>query len=91
MADLRPSLRSRLEDGPLVLISKTNRETTIHRAGKMDYIGVKRVDGGRVVGELRLIGLFTSKTYAESARTILDGCGDILRDGLESRAEVTHE
>ena len=53
-----------------MLISKTNRETTIHRPGKMDYIGVKRVEGGRVVGELRMIGLFTSKTYAESARTI---------------------
>ena len=35
----------------------------------MDYIGVKRVDeSGEVVGELRLIGLFTSKAYAESAR-----------------------
>ncbi|MGN6379808.1 MAG: NAD-glutamate dehydrogenase domain-containing protein, partial [Gaiellales bacterium] len=70
MDDLRPSLRRRVEDGPLVLISKTNRETSIHRLAKMDYIGVKRVEGGRIVGELRLIGLFTSKTYAESARAI---------------------
>ena len=37
----------------------------------MDYIGVKRVDaGGDVVGELRLIGLFTSKAYMEPASRV---------------------
>ena len=46
----------------------------------MDYIGVKRVDAeGEVVGELRLIGLFTSKAYAESARQI-----PLVRRKLES-------
>ncbi|MGZ6140582.1 MAG: NAD-glutamate dehydrogenase, partial [Myxococcaceae bacterium] len=42
-----------------------------HRRVKMDYLGVKQVDpGGRIVGELRMIGLFTSKAYMEPARHI---------------------
>ena len=57
--------------GPLVVISKTNRETTIHRAARMDYIGVRRVaEDGRMIGELRMVGLFTSKITSESARLI---------------------
>ena len=37
----------------------------------MDYIGVKRVDAaGEIVGELRLLGLFTSKAYLEPASRI---------------------
>ena len=69
--ELRPGLRERTLDGPLVVVSKTNRESTVHRRVKMDYVGVKRVDGeGRVVGELRLLGLFTSKAYSEPARDI---------------------
>jgi glutamate dehydrogenase len=68
---LDPHVRARVFSGPLVLISKTNRETTIHRQARMDYVGVKRVDAdGNVVGELRLLGLFTSKAYSESARQI---------------------
>ena len=68
---LEADARERVFGKSLVLISKTSRETTIHRQARMDYIGVKRVDAkGAVVGELRLLGLFTSKAYAESARQI---------------------
>jgi glutamate dehydrogenase len=71
VAELDESMRARIFGGPLVIVSKTNAETTIHRNARMDYIGVKRVDAsGEIVGELRLLGLFTSKAYAESARQI---------------------
>jgi glutamate dehydrogenase len=71
LSQLRPGLRERTLEGPLVVVAKTNREATVHRRVKMDYVGVKRVDGdGRVVGELRLLGLFTSKAYTEPARDI---------------------
>src|SRR5919204_3029075 len=71
VSTLDKALRDRIFGGALVMISKTNAETTIHRHARMDYVGVKRVDDqGQVVGELRLIGLFTSKAYAESARQI---------------------
>jgi glutamate dehydrogenase len=80
VADLAPPLRARITSGPLVLVSKTNSETRIHRRARMDYVGVKRVDGeGRITGELRLIGLFTSKAYGESARQI-----PLIRGKLEA-------
>ena len=80
VAELDESMRGRVFGGPLVIVSKTNAETTIHRKARMDYIGVKRVDAvGAVVGELRLIGLFTSKAYNESARQI-----PLVRRKLES-------
>ena len=80
LAEMTPALRGRMLGGPLVVISKTNRETTIHRAARMDYIGVRRVSAdGRMIGELRMVGLFTSKITNESARLI-----PIVRRKLDS-------
>src|SRR5262249_1513871 len=37
----------------------------------MDYVGVKRFDrGGKLVGEFRIVGLFTSTAYTRSTRSI---------------------
>ena len=37
----------------------------------MDYIGIKRFDAdGKLVGEFRIVGLFTSTVYTRSTRTI---------------------
>ena len=70
---IEPNLRGRIEGGDQLIYSKTNRPSTVHRRARMDYTGVRRVDpSGRIVGELRLVGLFTSKAYAEpAARTPL--------------------
>ncbi|MEN1727656.1 MAG: NAD-glutamate dehydrogenase domain-containing protein [Pseudomonadota bacterium] len=47
-----------------VIITKTNGASTVHRGGYMDYISVLYFDDdGRVRGEKRLIGLFTSGAY----------------------------
>ena len=71
LSEMTEALRGRMLGGPLVVISKTNRETTIHRAARMDYIGVRRVSPeGKMIGELRMVGLFTSKIASESARLI---------------------
>ncbi len=49
--------------GPLV-ITKTNARATVHRAGYMDYVGVMLFDGsGKLVGEQRFLGLYTSSAY----------------------------
>jgi len=65
---LDPAIRARIEDGDLLVFSKTNAYSTVHRRARMDYIGVRRVNGeGEIVGEARLIGLFTSKAYMEPA------------------------
>ncbi len=71
LGNVRPALRERILGGPLVLVSKANREATVHRRVRMDYVGVKRVAAdGAVIGELRLLGLFTSKAYTGPAREI---------------------
>ncbi len=50
-----------------VIITKANVKATVHRPVHMDYIGVKIYDDrGRVIGERRFVGLFTSFAYAES-------------------------
>src|SRR5207244_10853150 len=57
-----------IEDGDLLVISKTKAYSTVHRRARMDYVGVRKVSpDGRITGEARLIGLFTSKAYMEPA------------------------
>jgi glutamate dehydrogenase len=76
---LPTGVRALAEGGPLLIISKTNAESTVHRRARMDYIGIKRLDPrGRIVGEHRFVGLFTSQAYAETAREI-----PILRGKLD--------
>ncbi len=68
---LPEALRRRLNEPPLLIISKTNAESPIHRRAHMDYIGIKEIDtAGVVAGERRLLGLFTSKAYAEETNAV---------------------
>ena len=68
LSKMSPGLRARIEGGDLLLISKTNRPSRVHRRARMDSIDLKRIDAsGAVIGELRLIGLFTSLVYLEQA------------------------
>ena len=65
------ALRRRLNEPPLLIVSKTNAESPIHRRAHMDYIGIKELDAaGTVVGERRFLGLFTSKAYADEPTTV---------------------
>ena len=67
---LDPNLRERALGGELLLVSKTNGLSPVHRRVRMDYVGIRRVSAdGEIVGEARMIGLFTTKAYAEPART----------------------
>ena len=68
LASLAPDIRQRIEEGDLLVISKTNSYSSVHRRARMDYIGVRKLGpDGEILGESRLIGLFTSKAYMESA------------------------
>jgi len=50
---------------PVLIVTKANTRSTVHRDGYTDYLGVKRFDAqGRVTGEHRFIGLFTSTMYS---------------------------
>jgi glutamate dehydrogenase len=71
ISELRSSLRARYEEGDLMVITKTNSTSRVHRRAKMDYIGVRHIGSdGSVVGEIRLLGLFTSKAYMTPADSI---------------------
>jgi glutamate dehydrogenase len=71
VGELPDTLRHRVLAGPSLIVSKTNAESTVHRRARMDYIGVKKLDDrGRVIGEHRFLGLFTSKAYQENAEQI---------------------
>jgi glutamate dehydrogenase len=48
---------------PLLIVTKANARSTVHRPGYVDYVGVKRYGpNGEVIGEHRFLGLFTSTT-----------------------------
>ncbi|HEX2094492.1 MAG TPA: NAD-glutamate dehydrogenase [Longimicrobiaceae bacterium] len=71
LSELPEELRRRVVDGPMLIINKAESESTVHRRVRMDYIGVKKLDdAGRVSGEQRFLGLFTSKAYGEHAEAI---------------------
>ncbi len=55
----------------ILIISKTNTLSTVHRPAYTDYIGVKRFnEHGELVGERRFIGLYTSEVYRVDPREI---------------------
>jgi glutamate dehydrogenase len=65
---LPPAVRERVTGGELLIVSKTNAMSPVHRRERMDYVGVRRVGpDGESLGESRLLGLFTTKAYAEPA------------------------
>ena len=55
----------------LIIITKANSKSLIHRAVPMDRIGIKRYDdNGNLISEDRFLGLFTSAAYSRSVRDI---------------------
>ncbi|MBI3523251.1 MAG: NAD-glutamate dehydrogenase [Betaproteobacteria bacterium] len=63
-AELPAGIRKLARDPRLLVLIKANTRATVHRPGYLDYIGVKRFDGkGKVLGERRFVGLYTSSAY----------------------------
>ena len=55
----------------VLVLSKTNTRSTVHRHSYTDYIGVKIFDSrGRFIRERRIIGLYTSSAYTGSPKMI---------------------
>jgi glutamate dehydrogenase len=68
VSSLPDDMARRALEGDLLIVSKTNRLSTVHRRARLDYVGVRKVAAdGRITGEARMLGLFTSKAYAEPA------------------------
>ena len=47
LADLPDDVRERALEGDLLIVSKTNRLSTVHRRTRMDYVGVRKIGAGR--------------------------------------------
>ena len=66
-SDIRRQSRSR----SLSLVTKANSLSTVHRPGYLDYVGIKQFDAkGRLAGERRFLGLWTSAAYNSNPREI---------------------
>jgi len=71
LASLPQDVRDFLQEPDLLLIMKADRKATVHRRVHMDSISVKKFDShGRVAGEHRFVGLFTSVAYNQSPKQI---------------------
>jgi glutamate dehydrogenase len=67
---ITPEIRAFLMAPDPVIVTKANVKTRIHRRDYMDYVGVKIFEAGKVKGELRIVGLFTSTAFTQSAERI---------------------
>jgi glutamate dehydrogenase len=68
---LASDIRRRSRSHELTLITKANSLSTVHRAGYLDYVGINHFDAkGRLIGERRFLGLWTTAAYGTSPREI---------------------
>ena len=68
---LPPAVRAQARDPRVLVLTKANSRSTVHRSSYLDYIGVKVFDAsGEVIGERRFLGLLTASAYNESVAEI---------------------
>ena len=66
-----PTIRSKAREPHLLVLTKANSRSTVHRPAYLDYVGIKKFDAdGKVVGERRLVGLLSTTAYSDSVRHI---------------------
>jgi len=88
LVTITPEMVEFLKEPRLLIVTKAAVRSRVHRRVHLDYIGVKRFDrDGKLIGERRFCGLFTSTAYTRPARAIpylrrkLDGI--VRRAGFE--------
>ncbi|WMT73176.1 NAD-glutamate dehydrogenase [Bradyrhizobium sp. Ash2021] len=71
MVVMTPEIREFMREPTVLMVVKANVSSRVHRRVRMDYVGIKLyTPDGRLEGELRVVGLFTSGAYTRSARQI---------------------
>lgn len=66
-----PEIRAFLHGPEPLIVTKANAKSAVHRRAYLDYVGVKLFDAkGRLAGELRIVGLFTSTAYTRAVMDI---------------------
>ena len=69
--ELPKEIRALAREPRLLVLTKANTRATVHRPGYLDYIGIKKFDAaGKVTGERRFVGLYTSAAYHADPREI---------------------
>ena len=64
-AAITPQVRAFLTQPSPLIITKSNERSLVHRRVHMDYVGIKTFDkDGKLTGERRFVGLFTSGAYS---------------------------
>ena len=64
---LPAAVRAKAREPFLLVLTKANSRSTVHRSGYLDYVGIKRFGpDGSVIGERRFLGLFSAAAYSES-------------------------
>ena len=71
LMDYTPEIMAFLKEPRPLIVAKANVRSRVHRRVYLDYVGIKRFDAaGHLVGEQRIVGLFTSTAYTRPAHTI---------------------
>ncbi len=68
---MTPEARALTLSPQILVVSKTNKLSNVHRDTYTDYIGIKRFNTkGEVIGERRILGLYTSAAYNTNPKHI---------------------
>ncbi|EIA0805169.1 NAD-glutamate dehydrogenase [Vibrio vulnificus] len=71
LSQLSDSARLEAKKPSALIITKGNKASRIHRPAYNDYVGIKKFDAkGKVVGEHRFTGLYTSSVYNQTVSSI---------------------
>ena len=66
-----PQIRAFMAGPDPLIVTKANIKSVVHRRAYLDYIGIKTFGkNGKLTGELRIVGLFTSSAYTRSVLRI---------------------
>jgi glutamate dehydrogenase len=70
----------------MLILTKGNAQSKIHRPAYTDYIGIKKFDQqGKVIGEHRFTGLYTSAVYNQTVESI-----PLIREKVQRILEASH-
>ncbi|MGB0670252.1 MAG: NAD-glutamate dehydrogenase [Rhodospirillales bacterium] len=71
LADMPDEVKAFVARPDILLVTKANETSRVHRAVALDFISIKRFDGkGNVIGQAIFVGLFTSAAYNRNPRDI---------------------
>nr|WP_308167269.1 NAD-glutamate dehydrogenase [Catellatospora tritici] len=71
LESMTPEAQHKALEKRLLVITKANSRSTVHRSAYLDYLGFKTFDAeGNVTGERRFLGLLSSAAYRTSVRQL---------------------